>query len=154
MRVRILGFLAFLIFTAITSRAETNCPWLTQGSAAKVMGGDSSALVSLANEKEGTCTFSHQDGAHTYALEITVSKKEVDACPADSAKLTGIGNAAALCRTEHSPVEAVEQVSSRVRDLFFTIRLVAKGPKTNAMPIAVQREAVSQTAEQVAGNLY
>jgi hypothetical protein len=108
----------------------------------------------MVNETEGSCKFEHQEGAHSYTLEITVSKNEVEACPADSARLTGIGNVAALCRTERSSVESIEEVSGRVRDSFFTVRLVAKGPKTGTMPIAAQREAVSQTAEQVAGNLF
>ncbi len=152
---RLLIALAVLLLL-VSGRASgaTMCPWLTQGSAAKILGGDVSVSVISANETEGSCTFSRRQGAAVYLFEVSVHKAAGTGCPADGTKLRGIGNEAILCRMERSPSETVEEVSGRVRDLYFSVSLGIHGPKSSAMTIEAQREGVNQAAEQVAGNLF
>jgi hypothetical protein len=45
-------------------------------------------------------------------------------------------------------------VSSRVRDLHFTVTLTTREQKSQAKPADLQDDALEQIAEQVAGNLY
>jgi hypothetical protein len=44
-------------------------------------------------------------------------------------------------------------ISSRVRDLYFTVTLASRGQK-NSPKADVQNDAPEQIAEQVAGSLY
>lgn len=129
------------------------CPWLTQGSAAKALGGDVSVTVSVSNTGEGSCKFQIQHEPLN-SLEILVSKAKLPTCPAESTKLIGIGNEAVKCRLSGSNGETAEMVSSRVRDVYMTVTLTVRGEKTPAKSTDRQGDLLEQVAEQVAGNLY
>ena len=135
------------------SRPQTGCPWLTEGSAAHALGGDVFVTVTVAEPGEGSCKFSRQPGSSN-SLQIVVSKSPLPTCSSASTKLLGIGNEAASCMLPGSHGEAVEMVSSRVRDLHFTVTLVSRGSKGAAKSADPQDDALEQIAEQVAGNLY
>lgn len=139
--------------TASPSHASTGCPWLTEGSAARALGGEVSVTVKVSDTGEGACRFSRQPGSMD-ALEILVSKATLPACPAESTPLKGIGNEAATCRPHSSRAEAVEMISSRVRNLHFTVTLTTRGQKSAVKSVDPQDDALEQIAEQVAGNLY
>ena len=130
---------------------NTGCPWLTEGSAAHALGGAVSVTVKV-SESEGTCSFSRQDTADS--LGITVSKAALTACPAGSTSLKGIGNDASSCRLGGQHGDSVEMISSRVRDLHFTVTFTAREHKNPAKTDDPQNDALEQIAEQVAGNLY
>lgn len=134
------------------SPISTGCPWLTAGTAARALGGDVSTAVSMSNTLEGICRFSTEPGPRDF-LEIRVSKTVLPACPAGSADLRGIGNQASRCVPPASHSRGIEMVSSRVRDLYFTVTLASHGAKTGpkADPSS---DALEQIAEQVAGSLY
>ena len=134
-------------------RAQNGCPWLSEGSAATALHGDISVTVNVPNTSEGSCKFSRQQ-APVDSLQILVSKTTLTACPAESMKLLGIGNEAARCKLHGSRGEAVEMVSSRVRDLHFTVTLISRGQKRPAKSPDPQQDALEQVAEQVAGSLY
>jgi hypothetical protein len=55
------------------ARSQTTCPWLTQGSASTMLGGDVSVKVSVSETGKSSCRFSRQQGSHD-SLEILVSK--------------------------------------------------------------------------------
>jgi hypothetical protein len=131
---------------------QTGCPWLSEGSAAHTLGGDVSATVKVSNG-EGSCVFSRQQGT-PYSLEIAVSKTPSPACPPGSTSLRGIGNEALDCRHGGPHGDSVEMISSRVRDVHFTVTLTTRSPKTPPKPDDPQNDALEQVAEQVAGNLY
>jgi len=155
MRVRKLAVLCGLIaglFCANGASAAANCPWLTTGSAAMVLGGPATAAVQVSDTGEGACTFTRQDSSKS-VLKIAVSQKTLESCPADSPKPRGIGNEAALCKARRSSDEVVELVVSRVRNLHFTVSLAIP---VDASPGAglTQEDAVKQIAEQVAGSLF
>jgi len=144
--------------TAAPSHASSGCPWLTEGSAARALGGEVSVTVKVSDSGEGACRFSRQPGSPD-ALEILVSRATLPTCPADSTNLKGIGNDAATCRPHTSRAEAIEMISSRVRELHFTVTLTTRAQKAaskSADPQAAdpQNDALEQIAEQVAGNLY
>ena len=140
-----------LVF-ASASLSATSCPWLTQGSAAAVLGGGVTSMVRIAQSGEGSCTFTRQDGPKD-VLKIVVSKGPLESCPAESGKPKGIGNEAGLCKIQRSPNEAVQLLVSRVRDFHFTVSLSVHA---DALQTAMSHaeEAVKQIAEQVAGNLF
>jgi hypothetical protein len=132
--------------------ANTGCPWLTEGSAEHALGGDASVTVKVA-EGEGICTFSRQHGAAD-SLDIAVSKAALPGCPSSSMSLRGIGNEALTCRHSGPRGDSVEMISSRVRDLHFTVTLTTRGQKNPGKTDDPQNDAVEQIAELVAGNLY
>lgn len=128
------------------------CPWFTQGSAARALGSDVTVTVNVSNTNEGSCKFlSRQDSMNS--LEILVDKASVPACPTDSLRLTGIGNEATRCRLRESHGGLVEMVSSRVREVQFSVTLSLHGQKS-FKPSDPSNDTLQQIAEQVAGNLY
>ncbi len=131
---------------------STGCPWLTAGTAARALGADVSATVTMANTLEGACKFSAGPGSADY-LEIQVRKVVLPACPAGSPELKGIGNQATRCTSPGSHGHGIEMVSSRVRDLYFTVTLASRGQK-NSPKADMQNDPLEQIAEQVAGSLY
>ena len=135
------------------SGMQTNCPWLTQGSAAKALGGDVSVTATMSTTGEGTCNFRVQNESLN-SLEILVSKAKLPTCPADSTKLTGIGNEALRCRLSGSKGETTEMVSSRVRDVHVNVTLTSRSEKAPAKASDKLGDVLEQIAEQVVGNLY
>jgi hypothetical protein len=134
--------------TGSQARSQTTCPWLTQGSASRVLGGDVSTKVSVADTGEGSCRFLREPRSPD-SLKILVSKNALASCPTESKELKGIGNQAAMCR-----VKGVEMVSGRVRDLHFTVTLASRGQRSPAKSPDAQEDALELIAEQVAGNLF
>jgi hypothetical protein len=112
---RFFFLLSFVLLSASALRAEPVCPWLTQGSAAAMLGGNVSAVVKLTPPEQGSCAFTLQQGATTYVLEVVVESTPRTTCPPASAKLLGIGNEAVACRLQRAPNEFVDVVSSRVQ---------------------------------------
>ena len=137
--------------------APTGCPWLTQGTAATALGGDVTATVNATENAsgafEGSCKFSREPGSPDF-LEIHVSKAALPTCPAGSMELKGIGNEAARCSPPGSHGHSVEMISSRVRDVNFTVTLAAHKEKSGAKSDDPQNDELEQVAEAVAGSLY
>jgi hypothetical protein len=154
MKCCLLFLLSFVLLFTSALRGEPVCPWLTQGSAAAMLGGDVSSVIKLTLPAEGSCAFSLHQGAATYSLEVVVEGTSRTACPPASQKLLGIGNEAVVCRLQRSPNDAVEMVSSRVRRLYFTVSLKIQGAANPGIPLNKQRDIVERAAEQVAGNLF
>jgi len=153
MKLLFLFLVSFALLSAGALRAEPVCPWLTQGSAAAMLGGNVSAVIKLTPPEQGSCAFFLQRGAATYSLEVVIESTPRATCPPASPKLPGIGNEAVACRLQRSPSETAEVVSSRVRTLYFTISLTIRGTANPTIPLNKQRDIVERAAEQVAGNL-
>src|SRR5271170_907261 len=154
MKRRLSFLLSFALLFTSALRAEPVCPWLTQGSAAAMLGGDVSAVIKLTPPEQGSCAFLLQRGAATYSLEVVVESTPRTVCPPASPKLLGIGNEAVACRLQRSPNETVDMVSSRVRILYPTVSLKVQGTANPLIPPNKQRDIVERAAEQVAGNLF
>ena len=128
------------------------CPWLTQGSAARALGGEVSVAVNISNTGEGWCSFSRKQSEAS--LRIEVSKTALTSCGADSAKLRGVGNEAMRCRLAGSSEHDAQLISGRVRDLHFTIAFNPHGQRNPDSSAGAQEDVLQLVAEQVAGNLF
>ncbi len=132
----------------------TGCPWLTQGSAAKALGGAVSATAHLSDDAgEGWCNFMRREKPDAF-LKVEVSKAALPSCGADSTKLRGVGNEAMRCPIAGSGDQRGEMISGRVRDLHFVLTFEAGTKKTPADSAGAQEDVLQQVAEQVAGNLF
>ena len=138
--------------------AQNKCGWLSEGTAAHLLGGDVAVAAQQTEEGEGTCSFHRQQGAVAYTLDVSVQRKADNACAHANSKgltnLSGIGNEAVLCSLHPSAEEFVDAVAGRVRELNFTVSLSTRGLPKTAMPLDARRSVVSQVAEQVAGALF
>ncbi len=127
----------------------TGCPWLSIGTAAKLLGEDVLSSVNVSNTGMGSCKFSRQ-GQPSDLLEIVVSKQAPQMCPADSAKITGVGNWAARCAVRARHHESSEMIVAQLRDIYFTVTLTLHTKKLDPQT----DDALEQAAEEVAGSLY
>jgi hypothetical protein len=135
------------------ARSQNTCPWLAQGSASRVLGGEVLETVSVSDTDEGSCRFLRRQSP-LGDLKVVVSKTVVASCPAGSTELKGIGNRAARCNAPGSHSGGVAMISGRVRDLHFAVTLSTPGQKKPVKMPDVQEDALEQIAEQIAGNLY
>lgn len=136
-----------------TSPASTSCPWITEGSAAKALGGEVTLVVNLSGADEGSCNFFRKQEPKAF-LKIEVSKSVLSSCSADSTKLRGVGNEAMRCAPAGSGDQTGEMISGRVRDLHFVLTFQPLGIKSPANSAGTQDDVLEQIAEQVAGNLF
>lgn len=151
---RALWLLLPLLLLCASARAQTPCPWLTQGTAATWLQGPVTVSTNLLSTNEGTCLFTlHQDNA-SYTLEITVSATNHPLCPSSSKPLTGIGNEAVLCTANPSRNQTTDTISSRIRDRYLTVQLTITGKSTSPLAPDKRQALVQQAAEEAAGNLY
>jgi hypothetical protein len=125
--------------SAPPSSGGATCPWLTEGSAAKVLGGEVHAILNVVSPTQGTCTFV-KTGRPQEQLKVVVGAGNIPSCPAGSAKVIGVGNQASRCHLPHS----AQMISGNVRAVDMAITL--SGNQTE--------DAIQQIAEQVAGNLF
>jgi hypothetical protein len=146
-----------LAMMAVAIQAQTAapayCPWATQGSAAKLLGGEVTVTVTLSEGGAGSCSFTRLQGPEA-SLKIDVSKSALPSCGAEGVRLRGIGNEAMRCRAAANGGSDGETISGRVRDLHFTLTLILhprQQPPNSADP---QNDGFEQIAEQVAGNLF
>jgi len=122
-----------------SSSAVTTCPWLTEGSAAKVLGGEVHVILNVASATQGTCTFV-KAARPQEQLKVLVGGGNIPSCPAGSAKVIGVGDQASRCHLPHS----AQMISGNVRTVNMAITL--SGNQSD--------DAIRQIAEQVAGNLF
>ena len=128
------------------------CSWLTQGMAARVLGGDVTVEVHVADAREGSCNFVRVSDA-TISLKLEVSKSALPVCGADAMRLKGIGNEAQRCALPAADGRSVEKIASRVRDRFFTL-IMTQDKRAADQPGDLQNDDLEQAAESVAGNLF
>jgi hypothetical protein len=125
-----------------SSSAVATCPWLTEGSAARVLGGPVHVILNVASPTQGTCTFV-KIARPKEQLKVLVGAGSVPSCPAGSAKVIGVGDQASRCHLSRF----VQMISGNVRTVDMAITLVS-GSSTQP------DDAIQQIAEQVAGNLF
>jgi hypothetical protein len=126
-------------FSNPPSSAAPTCPWLTEGSAAKVLGGPVHFILNIESANQGTCIFV-KTARPQEQLKVVVGSGSVPSCPAGSAKVAGVGDQASRCHLPHS----AQMISGNVRAVDMAITL--SGNPTD--------DAIQQIAEQVAGNLF
>lgn len=142
------------------AQTAPSCPWLTIGSAAKILGGDVTMTVRASGNWEGSCRFTRQTGEAMGALEILVGKADTHSCPEGSPKLKAIGNEAVQCRRSIAPGQETDTIAGRVRNVYFVVALTnvagaildQSGEARPADPYGAS--PLERLAEQVSGNLY
>jgi len=132
---------------------ETQCPWLTSGTAADVLGGEVASAISGNGMTEGSCRFVRRDAPMDF-LEIHVSAAPLYSCPAGSTVLHGIGNEAVRCTISHEHGMAEEMASGSVRATHFTVTMSIRGSRRPAKPSDSADDPLARVADEVAGNLY
>jgi hypothetical protein len=152
-RARCLVLFSLLLLTA-SVRAQTACPWLTQGTAETFLQGPVTVSTTLLSATEGTCTFTLQQDNASYALNIIVAATNATHCPDGSQHLAGIGNDATRCSANPSRNQTTDTVSSHIRDRFLTVQLIIISRGANPLAPVSRQSVVQQAAEEVAGNLF
>jgi hypothetical protein len=136
-------FFALLIATAC--RAEDACPYLNAATAAGVLGG---AVVS--HNSPDLCVFTH-DSSELRIEVVTAAPPYKLSCGANPTPLKAIGNEAVACSVEEKNGRVAEQVSGRVRDHVFLVRLFTADRSLSRTTL---RDKARSIAEQVAGILF
>jgi hypothetical protein len=136
-------FAALIFLIALSSRAEQPCPWLNAATAAGVLGGDVTSRVN-----SGLCLFIHNSSQLRIEVRTANPPYKVE-CGPNQVMVNAIGNEAVACSLHGNNGILVEQVSARVRDRIFLVRLTSNELSRDAL-----REKARLVAEQVAGNLF
>jgi hypothetical protein len=160
--------LAGLVSARSALGEEHTCPWISEGTAAALLGGDVETHVLPGKAEDGSCRFvryaqHEQDAQHAQdaqhdqktagELYITVARMKDPAkefatytaqCRGEKTALRGIGNEAYAC-----DLASGTGIVGRVRDAAFLLLLDAKTADG-----ASRRAHLSDAAEQVAGNLF
>jgi len=84
-------------------------------------------------------------------IEVNEASAPHESCGSDAETLKAIGNQAMGCRYEGKPGWSGEQVTGRVRDQAFLVRIVSNDRSATAKTL---REKARKVAEQVAGILF
>ena len=137
------GLLAVLLLGCGAARAQQSCPWLTQGTAAALMGGSVTMSTQAANG-EGSCEFAREDGS--LRLKIVVGHQSMKECMAGES-IAGIGEDSVYCE-ETAASEHRARIRGRVRSSYFLFTMTARDPKASL------RSPLAQVGEEVAGNLF
>jgi len=151
----------FFVLAALAMHAQSpaspiptkTCPWLTEGTAARVLGGEVSVSFHLSDAGEGSCSFS-QKSTGGGSIKIEVSNSPLPSCGKEGAPLKGVGNEASRCRLPGSSDLGAEMVSGRVRSMHFTIVLYMSAKTGAGRSSDAQDDNLQKMAETVAGNLF
>jgi len=133
--------------------ARHGCAWLTDGSAAGLLGGEVTPTASLSDTGEGSCKFVRRQEPLD-SLEVTVSKTALPTCSPDSTNLKGVGNPTSMCKILGARGLTAELISGRVRDFYFTLTIDFSKRKTPPQTTEIREDLMVQVADQVAGNLF
>jgi len=145
---------------AAQSQTTTVCPWVTTGTAERLMGGEVSTLVHADGNTAGSCRFSRQRGNTAASIEILVGPADAHLCPQESTSLKALGNEAVQCRISSSPSQVSDRIAGRIRKVFFVVTMTNIPDATQPEPAdphladAYAASAIERLAEQVVGNLY
>ncbi len=152
MMLRMCLICAWFAILAPLAQAQQICPWLTQGTAAKLMGGPVTADVQATTASEGVCVFTRSTTGDSVVLRIVIGPALSAVC-LDGDHLRGVGDQAIHCATD-KPNEHREAIQGNVRATQFALTLTARGPSVSPLPKNTQRSATEQLAEEVAGSLF
>ncbi len=139
------------------ARAQEICPWLTQGTAAALLGEDVQVHIHV-SAGEGDCEFVPRAGGDPSGavpstgklMTIVVSHQSSKEC-ATGERLAGIGEDSIFCEADVEGSHR-ETIRGRVRSKYFLLMVTSR--KTSASDNASLRHSLEQVAEEVAGNLF
>ena len=159
--IRRIALMLSIVSTPVAfAQTAASCPWLTSGSAAKILGGGVTTMVRASGNWDGSCRFTRQTVKATETLEILVGNADTHSCPEGSSKLKAIGNEAVQCRRSIAPGQETDTIAGRVRNVYFVVALTnvdgaILGQPADARPAdPYGASPLERLAEQVSGNLY
>lgn len=146
---------------SMTARGETVCPWINKATVSGLLDSTVSLEIQSAGGNGNVCFFRSQSRSSLPSLQVVVRNREgghetmgyESQCNSYREPLNGIGNDAVLCDIEDHSLQRV-QVTGRVRDRIFAVRLENSGRGNAGMTEKMLREKAKIAAEQVAGNLF
>ncbi len=148
------------------------CPWLTLGTASRLLGAAATVRVQVAEDGTGSCVFlaAPKSAMHAAAevntaasLTLTVAAHAQPSCGRDAKALSGVGNQAQECGLQgksRRESEAAVRIVGQVRDRWFVLDAVGLPESSERNPPARWADEaglptpLERAAEQVAGNLY
>ena len=159
-----LRFFVVLILIAcaasVPGQVTKTCPWVTSGTAERLLGGEASVVAHIDANAFGSCRFTRQGGSSTASIEILVGLADTHPCSSDSTKLKAIGNEAVQCRHNSTPSEQSDQIAGRIRKMYFVVTMTNLPDATKQEPSdphladAYGASPIQRLAELVVGNLY
>jgi hypothetical protein len=160
MIARIAFLLMFVPVSGSVAQTTNLCPWLSSGTAAKILG-DNVSLVAHANGNwEGSCHFVRGDQDKSESIDIVIGKVDTNPCPQAGTKLIALGNEAVQCSHPGQASQQVDIISGRMRDVYFTVTMTGVPNATQQLPSDAHLSGpfgaspLERVAEQVVGNLY
>lgn len=145
--------------TGVLAQSEGSCPWLTIGTAARMLGGDVAMTAHSTGNWEGSCAFTRKIAGTSQRLEILVGKDNTHPCPEGSQPITALGNEAVQCHRKTAQGQPQETIAGRVRDVFFVVSVTGNVSALSSSPESQRFDpnaasALERVAEQVSGSLY
>jgi hypothetical protein len=145
---------------AASAQTASLCPWLSSGSAAKVLGGNISLVAHANGNWEGACHFVRSDGEKPASIDILIGKVNTHPCAEGSVKINTLGNEAVQCARTSPESQHVDVIAGRMRDVYFTVTMTDVQHAAQRLPSDAHLSGpfgaslLEQVAEQVVGNLY
>jgi hypothetical protein len=157
MRTRLLLLLLLSCSAAAGAQSDNACPWLTAGTAARVLGGEVSLIAHASGNWDGACVFTRKTSPTAQFIEILVGKTNTHACPESSRQLRALGNEALQCHRIGAHGQFVDTIAGRVRTAFFVVSItaaVSQGPPAADRALPDSTSPLERIAEQVSAALY
>jgi hypothetical protein len=147
---------------AAQGQAQPVCPWLNEATASGVVGGPVTVSVTPKGDKgDADCLFVRRVNSSTISLRIDVETMSGPSlsltaytapCNSPLAPVKAIGNEAFACSIPPSKKSGLsEQITSRVRERAFFVRLSSNEPSADSDELRLKANKVAQ---QVAGFLF
>jgi hypothetical protein len=156
----IVVFLIVASAVAAMGQTTTGCPWVTSGTAERLLGGEVSVTAHVEGNAAGSCGFVRQSGSRTASIEILVGPMDTHPCPQDSVKLKALGNEAVQCRHSSSSSQQSDQIAGRIRNMYFVVTMInipgatRQEPSDPRLADSFGASPIESLAETVVGNLY
>ena len=160
MIVRVLLLLVIVPACATPAQTASQCPWLSSGTAAKILGGNISLEAHADGNDDGSCRFVRNDGGKAESIDILIGKKDTHPCPAESASVRSLGNEAVQCRRLDPDNQQIDIIAGRMRDVYFAVTMTGLPDAARQIPADPHlsdpfgASLLERVAEQVVGNLY
>ena len=145
---------------AALGQTGTSCPWVTSGTAERLLGGEVTVIARVDGNGAGSCSFVPRSGDSAASIEILVGPMDTHPCLQDSLELKALGNEAVQCRHSISSSQQSDQIAGRIRKVFFVVTMTnvpgasTQEPSDPRLADSYGASPIERLAEQVVGNLY
>lgn len=155
-----LALLVSICAATAYGQAAAACPWLTSGTAERLLGGAVTVATNLHGNVEGSCSFTRQAGDNPATIEILIGPVDTHPCPRDSAQVRALGNLAVQCHSAISSSRESDRIAGHIRNVFFVVKMdgvagaTRREPSDPRLADSFGASPIELLAEVVVGNLY